>query len=134
FRPGGRGRRPLSRWRGSHPGGAPGPHGRGRGAGAGPRRRGGSDRPASGRRGVVRGGGPGSGEHLAGGGPPRLRRVSDASRPRDEAWSEAAALVRESIEPESDLHASAEYRKHVAGVLTRRALSEAAARAGGETE
>lgn len=69
--------------------------------------------------------------------PVRARAAEEAligRRPVDEAWSEAAALVRESIEPESDLHASAEYRKHVAGVLTRRALSEAAARAGGETE
>jgi len=67
--------------------------------------------------------------------PVRARAAEEAligRRPGDKAWSDAAALVRESIEPESDLHASAEYRKHVAGVLTWRALNEAAARAGGE--
>ncbi|MGH2403554.1 MAG: FAD binding domain-containing protein [bacterium] len=44
---------------------------------------------------------------------------------------EVAGLVAARLEPESDIQASAEYRKHVAGVLARRALASAAARIGG---
>ncbi len=43
-----------------------------------------------------------------------------------------ARLVADRLDPESDIQASAEYRKHVAGVLTRRALAAAAARASGQ--
>jgi len=39
--------------------------------------------------------------------------------------AEAARVVSESLEPDSDVHASAEYRREVAGVLTRRALEVA---------
>lgn len=42
----------------------------------------------------------------------------------------AAAAVERDIEPSSDIHASAAYRRHLAQVLTRRALSRAFARAG----
>ncbi|GAB6876543.1 FAD binding domain-containing protein [Thermaerobacter litoralis] len=49
--------------------------------------------------------------------------------PGEEAWREAAALVEDEIEPESDLHASAAYRRQLAGVLVRRALEQAARRA-----
>lgn len=41
-------------------------------------------------------------------------------------WSQAAALVDAVIEPEADLHASAEYRRHLAGVLVGQALRRAA--------
>ena len=41
------------------------------------------------------------------------------------ARAEAARVVSEFLEPDSDVHASAEYRKEVAGVLTRRALETA---------
>lgn len=52
-------------------------------------------------------------------------------RPPDaEAWAAAAEAVRNAIsEPPADIHGSADYRRHLAGVLTRRALATAAARA-----
>lgn len=43
--------------------------------------------------------------------------------------AEAAEAVRSAIDPGSDIHATAAYRRHVAGVLTGRALRLAAARA-----
>lgn len=45
---------------------------------------------------------------------------------------DVARLVADRLDPESDIHASAAYRKHVAGVLARRALTMAASRAGGQ--
>jgi carbon-monoxide dehydrogenase medium subunit len=53
-------------------------------------------------------------------------RVPDA-----EALAEAAATVAREIEPTGDIHASEEYRRHLAVVLTRRALAAAVARAEG---
>jgi aerobic carbon-monoxide dehydrogenase medium subunit len=41
----------------------------------------------------------------------------------------AATMARELIHPEGDIHATAEYRRHLAGVLTERALLEALAEA-----
>ncbi len=49
-------------------------------------------------------------------------------RPTADAFREAAALVTQHIDPGSDVHASAGYRRHVATVVTRRALEQAAAR------
>lgn len=43
--------------------------------------------------------------------------------------ADAVASVRERIEPDDDIHASAGYRRHLAGVLTARALTTAALRA-----
>jgi carbon-monoxide dehydrogenase medium subunit len=40
--------------------------------------------------------------------------------------AEAAELARSSVDPTPDIHASGEYRRHLAGVLTERALREAA--------
>jgi carbon-monoxide dehydrogenase medium subunit len=57
-------------------------------------------------------------------------RVLAGSRPSEALWQAAADAVRSAIDPDSDLHASADYRRHVAGVLTVRALREALGRAG----
>lgn len=48
--------------------------------------------------------------------------------PADVDWAAAADTVRERIEPEGDIHATAEYRAMLAVELARLALSEAAAR------
>jgi len=49
-------------------------------------------------------------------------------------WAEASRLAEASVEPEEDIHATAEYRRHLAGVLTGRALKAAAAHAVARTE
>jgi xanthine dehydrogenase iron-sulfur cluster and FAD-binding subunit A len=41
----------------------------------------------------------------------------------------AAALARDRVSPQPDIHATADYRRHLAGVLTERALAEAVAEA-----
>jgi carbon-monoxide dehydrogenase medium subunit len=50
--------------------------------------------------------------------------------PGDEVFAAAASAVSQDIDPPGDIHASANYRRHVAGVLTQRALVEAASRTG----
>ena len=50
-------------------------------------------------------------------------------RPDDAALADAAERVKQVTEPQSDIHATAEYRRHLAGVLTLRALRLAVARA-----
>jgi carbon-monoxide dehydrogenase medium subunit len=63
-------------------------------------------------------------------------RVTEAEQvligehPDPAAFAEAAEVVAKTIEPPGDNHATAAYRAHVAGVLTRRCLAEAAGRAG----
>jgi carbon-monoxide dehydrogenase medium subunit len=49
-----------------------------------------------------------------------------------ERLADAAAAVEDDIDPVSDLHASAEFRRHLARVLTLRALERARSRAGRE--
>jgi len=53
-----------------------------------------------------------------------------ATRPADAvSFPAAASLVRARLEPDSDIHATAGYRRQLAGVLTERALVEALAQA-----
>jgi len=65
--------------------------------------------------------------------PLRVREAEalvDGQSPSDAVFAEAAKKVGEAIEePMSDVHASAEYRRDLAQVLTRRALAEALGRA-----
>ena len=55
-------------------------------------------------------------------------------KPSPEAFEAAGRRVSDSLHPDSDLHASSEYRRHVGGVLTRRALARAAERATGGSQ
>ncbi|GLW96711.1 FAD binding domain-containing protein [Microtetraspora sp. NBRC 16547] len=61
--------------------------------------------------------------------------VSDACARRPAAsvpWDAVAAAVRDRIDPEGDIHATAGYRRHLTGVLAERALKDAARNAGTE--
>ena len=63
----------------------------------------------------------------------RARAVEDAlvGRPAtEEAVGEVASLAVEGTDPPSDLNGDADYRRHLAQVLTRRAVLTAAGRAG----
>ena len=67
--------------------------------------------------------------------PVRARAAEEilaGGKPAAAIYARAAAQACASVsEPLSDLHASAEYRLHLAGVLVERALAEAVTRAGG---
>ena len=53
-------------------------------------------------------------------------------KPVDSAdWAAAGSLARTLVDPDSDLHASADYRRLLVGVLTERTLAAAAAEAAG---
>ncbi|HEX6511671.1 MAG TPA: FAD binding domain-containing protein [Chloroflexota bacterium] len=63
-----------------------------------------------------------------GGTPVRCREVEASlrgQRPSQEAFAAAAAAIQPLLAPTDDLHASAAYRRSVAGVLTERALADA---------
>ena len=57
--------------------------------------------------------------------PPRSRRPSPARRRSSELFAKACESCR-SFEAMADIHASADYRQHLAAVLSRRALEKAA--------
>jgi carbon-monoxide dehydrogenase medium subunit len=61
--------------------------------------------------------------------PAAAERLLVGRAPSDGLWSEAAEAVRAAVTPDGDIHASAEYRTHVSGVLAQRALREALSRA-----
>ena len=52
-------------------------------------------------------------------------------KPTAAAVDDVGRRVADTVRPDGDLHASSEYRQHLAGVLTRRALARAAERATG---
>ncbi|MCA9956640.1 MAG: FAD binding domain-containing protein, partial [Anaerolineales bacterium] len=57
--------------------------------------------------------------------------LSVGQRPSEELWLETAvAASQNEIDPRGDIHATAEYKRHLAKVLTVRALKQAFARAG----
>lgn len=71
---------------------------------------------------------------LCGAGPKPIRaaRAEAAlagSEPSEERFREAGEIAAQEIDPDSDLHASADYRRRVAAVLVRRALVQAHRRA-----
>lgn len=55
---------------------------------------------------------------------PMVLDVSDAAREGDDA---IAAAAREGVDPVGDIHASADFRKHLSGVLAARVIADAAA-------
>jgi CO/xanthine dehydrogenase FAD-binding subunit len=70
-----------------------------------------------------------------GGTPVRVRRAEEMLRGQrvdDEALAAVAQVVAEDLDPESDIHASATYRKEVGGVMARRTLAKALSRAKGD--
>jgi carbon-monoxide dehydrogenase medium subunit len=67
---------------------------------------------------------------------PEVHDLTDAvaGKPVDSAdWAAAGALARTLVDPDTDLHASADYRRLLVGVLTERTLTSAAAEAVGRT-
>jgi carbon-monoxide dehydrogenase medium subunit len=63
-----------------------------------------------------------------------LDDVRPAGPPGDAAsWREAAEGATEGLEPEADIHATADYRLHLARVLTARALASAWSASGAAT-
>jgi carbon-monoxide dehydrogenase medium subunit len=73
---------------------------------------------------------------VTGAGPRAVRarateRYLTGKEPTDRNLEQAARRSTSGIDYLSDLHASAEYREHLTGVFTRRALSQAVARASG---
>jgi carbon-monoxide dehydrogenase medium subunit len=53
-------------------------------------------------------------------------------RPDAELFRRAADIAAQAVEPPADIHASAGYRRHLTGVLVRRALATAEGRIKGQ--
>jgi carbon-monoxide dehydrogenase medium subunit len=73
-------------------------------------------------------------------GPFRAREVEAALTGRrlgateaQDAFADAAAKVAAAVAPHEDVHASSSYRRHLAGVMSARALEKAFTRAGGQS-
>jgi carbon-monoxide dehydrogenase medium subunit len=65
---------------------------------------------------------------------PEVHDLTDAvvGAPVEKAdWAAAGALARTMVDPDPDIHASADYRRLLVGVLTERTLASAAAEAAG---
>jgi len=64
---------------------------------------------------------------------PHLSRIAEGElvgeKPNENLFRQVASSAAAELETQSDIHATAEYRKHVAAVLARRVLEQAAARA-----
>jgi carbon-monoxide dehydrogenase medium subunit len=58
-----------------------------------------------------------------------LTEAVRGAAPAEADWSAAGDLAWQQADPEPDIHASADYRRHLVRVLTGRALREAAGRA-----
>ncbi len=63
------------------------------------------------------------------GAPPKRKRCLIGHEPEPELIGRVVDAVRVAIAPETDLHASADYRRHLAGVLAGRAIAQAWRRA-----
>jgi carbon-monoxide dehydrogenase medium subunit len=61
---------------------------------------------------------------------PEAEEALLGAEPSADAFSATAAMVRKAVDPADDVHATAAYRRHVAGFLAARVLTDAACRAG----
>ena len=61
---------------------------------------------------------------------PEAERVLIGTSAPPDTVAEAARIVADALDPPADIHGTTAYRKHLAGVLTRRGLAEAAATIG----
>jgi carbon-monoxide dehydrogenase medium subunit len=61
-----------------------------------------------------------------------VEKVLRGKKASDKIFTDAARYAAQDVEPLSDLHASADYRREMASVYTRRALKRAFARAQGK--
>jgi carbon-monoxide dehydrogenase medium subunit len=60
---------------------------------------------------------------------PEAEASLDGIAPGEAAFAEAGRIVSDHLDPADDIHASGAYRKRLAGILTRRALTDSLASA-----